>query len=634
MISKKLSQRCVLLAIIVVLLVSSLTINASAEVLDMEQENEDSLNAQFVTFDDLFEVSFEPDITDDDILDPGQDLTVTVTGRNQVEIEGDRYRDEIDGVEIDRAAMINVTNVLWCGTPWYDEFDDTVWYRNGTDDPFFERVSPHEVKLHIWSEIPDEDRDGYQFPPGCRVDFDLYVGNKTTDEDGRWVNRYLESQTYQYHVSGAFPHSPLNSPDAEEGELFEENIELDFYPEEPNIRQDVEVEIKSRSDVKIDRASLMLEAIHHHEGTNEYYQYFFQPEAEEWPSENATTTIDAEEFHKYDIDAGEGTEIIFHVSARDPHGNEVVSHDHSYNVVSLGTWNYPGQFERNIELTTDPDVTGHEPTVSRGESVEVTIESEDENVPIENAYLYYNITNMWHGVPYQGQWQMRQESPTKWVYEIPAQQPEVNVEFYIRAWDIGDSMIESEKYSYSIEEMPDEPDEHQELSVFYVTVYDAEMGQYVRDVRVVMRNRTFRAVRPTDETGITFPNQTGAPDTPQFLTIGETYTIRVYYQFEDGNETREEVEIDFLLEHPAHRNETEVLKDIDNLLIIRENDTIEFRYNSPPEPPEFAGINTLSDVYGVHVLIVVFVMAGLAIPIGWKLKSLIEEGQQERSLVK
>jgi len=625
-INKKLLQRCVLIIVATMFVVSSANIGFSMMGLDRELSyDEESIvdqdTTQDVTFDDIFDVRFSPDITDDEETDPGQDVTVTVTGKelpdgSRVQIDGNKYRNP----ERDRyvPAMINVTNILWDGTPWYAEYDNTVWRRNGTGEKYFERINAYQVELNIWSEIPD--REGYQFPPGCHVSFHLYVGNKTR-EDGVWVNRYLESEKYHYNVSGAFPARPIDTP---EDELFEENIDLDYHPREPSMRDSVEVNITSGSDVKLGSGSLQMEAVYP-DGTNDYYQYFFRPDNENvsWPAKSATAIIE-DEWH--DIPH---TTIIFHVSARDPYGNEVVSQNYTYQVEEIGVWNYPGQFDPNVRVTTEPDVSGYNATVSRDRGVEVTIESRDDNVPIENAYLFYNITNTWHGVPFQGQWQMEQKSPTRWSYEIPVQYPEVNVEFFIRAWDLNESMIESEKYSYTVEEEPEDLEERG-LSTFHVAVYDVEFDRYVPEVKVEIGNRSWETTTQTNLYGLCYPNVTGE-QTYKFLTINETYWIQVYYPHEVNNETREMVRIEYELKHSAFRNETEILYDEGNLVVIRENDTLRFEYNSPPEPPEFAEVHPGHDLYTVFS---VFIVVGIAGPIGWKLYKITEEGKQERSLVK
>ncbi|MFP4608099.1 MAG: hypothetical protein ACOCTR_03240 [Candidatus Natronoplasma sp.] len=625
MIKKKLLQRCVLIVIAMMFVASSTTLAFSASGSEIEEDLEESpLPAEDVAFEDLFEVSFDPDIMDDDEIEPGQDFTVTVTGKelpdgSRVQIDGNKYRNP----EFDRdvPAMINVTNVLWDGSPWYAEYDDTVWRRNGTMDKFYERVNPYQVKLHIWSEVPDD--EGYQFPPGCHVSFHLYVGNKTREE-GVWVNRYFESEKYHYNVTGAFPHRPIDTP---EEELFEKNMKLDYNPHEPSTRDDVKVNITSKSDININRATLQLEAVYPN-GTKDYYQYFFTPanENETWPEHSAVATI-KEEDGWHDIPE---TNIIFNVEARDPHGNKITSNNYSYNVEDVASWKYPGQFDPNIELNTNPDVSSYNTTVPRNAGVEVTIESRDDNIPIENAYLFYNISNTWHGVPYKGQWQMEQEGPVKWSYEIPAQDPEVQVEFFIRAWDLNGNMIESDKYLYTIEEEPEEPEERGQ-SIFYVTVYDAELDRHLPDVRVEMGNYSWETTTYTDLSGRCYPNITGDRYTPQYLTINESYWIEVYYPHQIGNETREMVHIEYDLKHPASRNETEVVYEEGNLVVTRENDTLKFEYNTPPEPPEFASIHPGHDI---RTLFYVLVVVGMAAPIGWKLYKITEEGKQERSLVR
>ncbi|MEF8874250.1 MAG: hypothetical protein V5A88_06210 [Candidatus Thermoplasmatota archaeon] len=609
-------------------LISSTTVAFSARGVGSEPSLDQSSPAaqdpnQDVKFDDLFDVSFSPDFTEDEEVEKGQDITVTVTGKElpdgrRVKIE-DSMGDE-NRKKRPVPAMINVTNVLWDGTPWYAEYDNTVWRRNGSEEKYFERVNPYQVKLTIWGEDPRPNYD-YQFPPGCYVSFHLRVGNKTK-EDGVWVDRYLESEKYHYNVTGAFPERPIDTP---EEDLFKDNIELDYHPESPSMRDDVKVNITSKSDIKLNSGSLQMKAVYPN-GTQDYYQYFFTPnnENETWPSISATATIE-EEWH--DIPH---TTIIFNVSARDPHGNEVVSQNYSYEVEEVGVWEYPGQFDPNVKLTTEPDVSEYNTTIPRNTGVEVTIESRNENVPIENAYLFYNITNTWHGVPYEGQWKMIQDSPTTWSYEIPAQDPEVNVEFFIRAWDLNENMIESEKYFYTIQEEPEDPEERGQ-SLFYVNVYDSELDQHVSDVKVEIGNRSWETTTYTDISGRCYPNVTGNSYTPQYLTINETYWIEVYYPHEIRNETREMVHIEYELKHPASRNETETIYDKGNLVVIRENDTLKFEYNSPPEPPEFAEVHSGHDF---HTLIYMLIVVGMVAPIAWKLYKVMEKGKRERSLVK
>ncbi len=628
MFNKKPLKRWFLIAVAILLTVSSITsvYPAKGAVLDSEETP-----SQAAEFHELFEVDIDPDISDGVGL--GEDVVVTVTGRelpdgSQYEIDGDAYVNP--GMNRrDVPAMINVTNVLWDGTPWYAEYDDSVWRRNGTSDKYFRRVSPHEVKLTIYGERPNE--EGYQFPAGCDVSFNLFVGNKTQDENGTWRNRYVESQEYTYEVGGAWPDKPADyeNPDNPDEDLFEKNIKLTREPENPNVRDDVKVNISSRSHVDIDRASLHIKALYP-DGELEYYQYLtsdFEPSNESWPSQSATITISGEEWHT-DPD----TEIEYYLSARDPHGNELVSANQTYVVESVGLWEYPDDFEPNIRLTTDPDISGVDAKVSRTTGVKVTIESRYENVPIENAYLYYHISNTWHGVPQEGQSRMEKESSTEWSYQIPSQNPEVQVDFYVRAWDIGERMIESREYSYSVEEKSDEGGEAPPgKTLFYVTVYDAEIDKQVPEVKVSIGNHSWETTTHTDMSGRCYPNATGNRFTPKYVSVDEMYWIEVYYPHETENETKESVRIEYTPRLPENQNETEVLYDEGNLVVTRVNDTLEFEYNSPPEPPEFAEVY---EGYNIYTLISVFVVVGMAVPVGWKLYILTEEGKQERSLVK
>lgn len=631
MISKKLLKKWFLLVIVILLVSSPMVSSFSARGRDIKDTSEKpSQDGQDLEFSDLFTVDISRDLSDGVGL--GENVIVTVEGKEKpdgtrIEIDGNSYRNPSWGRPV--PAMINVTNVLWGGTPWYAEYDDTVWRRNGTDNKYFQRINPYQVRLAIYGETPDG--DGYQFPAGCDVSFNLFVGNKTKDEENNtWRNRYRESKEYTYEVEGAFPHKPADyeNPNDPDENLFKKNIGLEQHPDNPNIRESVKVNITSESDVRINRASLQLKAVYPN-GTEDYYQYFFNPTNESWPSYSAEVTI-PEEWHVVPK-----TTIIYNIRARDPHGHEVVSENHTYEVEDIGIWRDPDDFSPNLKLTTEPDVSSADATVPRKSGVEVTIKSRDENIPIETAYLYYNITNTWHGVPLQGKWEMVEKSATKFYYEIPAQSPEVEVEFYIKAWDINETMIESREFKYTVEEEPEDPEERGQ-SLINVAVYDAELGRYREDVKVGFGNYSWETYTYTGEDGRCYPNVTGEKYTPQYLTINGTYWVEVYYPHELNNETEDKVRLTYEVKHPHYTNETEVVYDKGNLKVTREprkNSTpvLVFEYNTPRPPPEFADIYRGYDLYTVVFLAI---LAGMTIPIGWKLYRLMEQGQKERSLVK
>ena len=500
---------------------------------------------------------------------PGPDDNVVIIMHSQYKIEDDNEPPFYT------AAMINVTNVLWNGVPWYSEIDDTVWHRNvSSPGPYYYRIDDYTVKFVIWNKHidPSTGRVSYYFPPGSDVTFWIYASNKTRVTENNqtyWKNHYLESHRYTFEVKGAWPYKPTNTP---KDELFEKNINLTIEPMEPNTGDAILVRIASRSDVEIAGAYLQIEGWYANGTPMGREVYEFKPENKTWPSLNATCIIPAK------WQAEPNAVIKFNVTAWDRWNHEITSNNYTIKVSEEGIWKYPGKFDANIEVFFDPDIT-FDDTLMPGTPLNITIKSRFEHVAIEEAYLHYSMYDPWYNITLRGKIRFNKISSTERYVVFPGQSPGVEVEFYITAYDIADNKIQSANYSYKFEDVTLSPPKNK--GIFYVRIYDYAAGGYVKGVNVTFLNATWRCTTQTNEFGLAYPNVTGQKYTPYFLSLNETYKVIVVYG---------EYNLSVMYDLKYNQSGYEIIEETKNYTIIKNNNTIEFIFNKPKPPPVFAAV--------------------------------------------
>ncbi len=435
-------------------------------------------DADIEAFDDLT-IETDPAIPPTGDIEPESDENVNVN-----------LTTESTGMD---EAYLNVSAIGWDGEPvsGLDPSEPGTWRFEISDDGHEATSLLNNVKY---------------FPPGTVVTWNVYLINYTQ-------HMTYASQNYSYEVSGAWHYN--NSYE----DAFYRNVEMDISPElPPNAWDPVTITIQSRyDDVEIAHAILDMS---------------YENETMEGEGSLPFRNVDPVEGIEQVTIPGypAGTRIDFSIRAwddPDDSSREIRSKDFNYTVSWGNTWEFMG-FEDNIELTTDPDGVADRVTetiVDIGESVNITIESKDSEVPIEMAVIEYKVGA--EGVEAQeGQDIFNEISSTKWYYEIDGLAPGIKVEFQIRAYDVMRDDIVSSIYRYEVSQIPLEIPE--EVTFFYITVFDGEKNEYVPGADVTIKNETWIWEGQTNAMGIAYPTEMNTLQ-PRYIHYG-TYNITVEYE--------------------------------------------------------------------------------------------------------
>jgi len=469
-----------------------------------------------------------------EVQQPPSDENVNVTVETDIEMN---------------EAYLNVSAREWDGEPveGFEPSDPGIWTFDISGDGYSATSLLNNIKY---------------FPPGTDVEWKVELVNWA--EDATYT-----SDTFEYEVKGAWPynHSEAEeSPDFENA--FDANIDWDLSPElPPNAWDPVTITLQSRyEDVEIGQAILELE-----------YENETMQEDGSLPSRTVDPTEGIEQVTIPGLP--ENTHVEFNLTAWDDQDDDrraIRSADFNYTVAGGNTWR-SDDFAENIDLSTTPDVTGEDAEVNMGEPVNITIKSENSDVPIETAVFEYEIGGT--GVETQeGQDIFNEIMSTEWYYEMPGMPPGIEIDFRVRAYDIMRREIVSQSYSYIVEE--EEVEAPDEMTFFYVTVFDGEKNEYVGGAHITIQNETWIWEGKTNPSGFAYPTKMNSPE-PIFLHYGE-YDITVEYDGMTKNRTFE--------------------------LSPQSDDTIEFEFN-PTEDRE-------DPVYAAPVENPPYYLIGLAITSG------------------
>ncbi|MEF8874249.1 MAG: hypothetical protein V5A88_06205 [Candidatus Thermoplasmatota archaeon] len=488
----------ILISLLIGMMVLGLTIPMGGMIASSASSSEDP---QGDGFEDLT-IETDPAVPPSGELEPESDKNINVN----LTTESTRM-DE---------AYLNVSAIKWNGKPvkGLDPSNPGTWVFEISENGYHATSLLNNLKY---------------FDPGTKVTWNVYVVNYTQ-------HLKYASQNYSYEVKGAWHYN--NSYE----DTFYRNLEMDMSPElPPNAYDPVTITLQSRyDDVEIGQAMLDL-----------------RYEKNESIKDNGTMlfrNIDPVEGIEQVTIPGlpAGTRVDFSIRAwdhPDDDTREIESEKFNYTVSWGNTWDFRS-FEENIELTTDPEGVGDsvtETSVDIGESVNITIESKDSEVPIKTAVLEYKVGG--EGIKTQeGQDVFTKITSTKWYYEIDGQPPGIEIEFQVRAYDIMRDDIVSPKYNYDVSRVPKETPE--EVTFFYVTVFDGDANEYVGGANITIKNETWIWEGKTNGAGFAYPTEMNSLQ-PRYLHYG-TYNITVEYQGATKNikydltpEGDETVEVEF-----------------------------------------------------------------------------------------
>ncbi|MFP4608100.1 MAG: hypothetical protein ACOCTR_03245 [Candidatus Natronoplasma sp.] len=412
-------------------------------------------------------------------------------------------------------AYLNVSAIKWNGEPvrGLEPSNPGTWVFDVSDNGHKATSLLNNVKY---------------FPPGTEVTWSVYLVNYTHRLE-------YTSQNYSYEVSGAWHYN--NSYE----DAFYRNIDMDISPKlPPNAYDEVTLTLQSRyDDVEIGQAILDMS---------------YKNETMEGEGSLPFRNVDPVKGIKQVTIPGypAGTKVEFSIRAwddPDDSSREIESDEYNYTVSWGNTWEFKS-FDENIDLSTDPEGVADRVTkteVGIGESVNITIESKDSETPINTAVLEYELKG--EGIePQEGQDVFNKISSTKWYYEIDGQPPGIEIEFRVRAYDIMREDIVSHSYGYEVSRIPvDTPDE---VTFFYVTVFDGDENEYVRGAEVTIQNDTWIWEGETNAAGFAYPSEMNSLQ-PKYLHYG-TYNITVEYEGATKNliydltpESDDTVEVEF-----------------------------------------------------------------------------------------
>ncbi len=449
-----------------------------------------SESAELTGFHDV-EIEADPPIRPTGIYRPATDENVDITVTT-----GSTGIDE---------ARLNVSAIRWGGqpVPGLDPSNPGVWSFDISEDGYEATSFLNNVKY---------------FPPGTEVTWNVYLLNYSQPA------RY-SSVNYTYEVRGAWRYN--NSFE----DAFERNLDMSISPDlPPNAYDPVTITLESEyDDVEIGQAILDLSYRGDESGDGSL------------PFRNVDPIKGIEEVTIPGFAAN--TEVDFSIRAwddPDDASREIESDVYNYTVAAGNIFD-EGSFEDNIEITTDPEGVADRETeteVGFGEPVNITIRSRDPQLPIQNAAIEFELDA--RGMePQEGVDEFNEISSTEWYYEIDGQAPGVEVKFRIRAFDImsvdWEDGIVSLDYTYTVSEDP--PDAPEEMTYFYVTVFDGEKNEYVSGAHVTIQNETWIWEGHTNVQGAAWPT-VGDTLAPREIYYG-TYEVTVEYEGLTQNKTFE-----------------------------------------------------------------------------------------------
>lgn len=236
-----------------------------------------------------------------------------------------------------------------------------------------------------------------------------------------------------------------------QGNDFENNIEIEFGPQQPIEYQTVNVTINSRHGVPIIQADLWIDI----KGP-EYTSSGAYP-MNKFNSTSRFVVLNGYASH---------TNVSFYITAYDG-ATELTSDTYYYDVIAKESWNYLS-FSQNLDLKFSPDPP------MEGESVLVTIESKNMDVKIKRADINIEVELLDVETPIAGGQYMELIDDYTCTATIPPYPGHANITFQIKAWDTFGTTIESRKYSYTVTPPPEEF-----LYGIYVVVFNNITHQYM-----------------------------------------------------------------------------------------------------------------------------------------------------------
>ncbi len=500
-------------------------------------------------------IKTDPAIPPSGEMEPGTDENVEVT------VETSKTIDE---------ASLNVSAIKWNGDPvrGLEPSEPARWEFDISDDGYSAISLLNNIKY---------------FPPGTEVTWNVYLLNYADQST-------YTSENFTYEVKGAWEYNSSEAVENGYENAFQANIDMDISPEiPPNAYDPVDITLQSSYDgVEIGEAILEI-----------HYENETVDEEGSLPFRNVDPIKGIEEVTVPGLPAG--TEVEFTISAwDDPEDTrrEIKSETYNYTVKWGNTWE-SSIFEDNVGLATDPEeVTEEDSIVGIGNSVNITIESKDTEVPIKTAIIEYEIGG--RGIETQeGQDRFNEISSTKWYYKIPGQPPGLEITFRVKAYDIMKRDIVSQDYNYVVAEKERDPKEA--MTFFYVTVFDGDKNEYVSDVDVTIKNETWIWEGKTNPSGFAYPTKMNSLE-PKYLHYG-TYNITVEY---DG-----------------------MTKNTKYELSPQSDDTVEVEFN-PTEEKEYTYASPVENP--PYYLIGLTVTAGLAGAVGYLLYHLRKDVNKQSGL--
>ncbi len=259
----------------------------------------------------------------------------------------------------------------------------------------------------------------------------------------------------------------------------EPEVQLDFTPQNPVDSEEVNVTIESKYGYEIIWATLYITLIK--SGESRTGNYVFHPVNEtKW-----YCTIPG--------DQNQGDTYVYFYADVIFDDAEVKTDRFNYTVIYQNTW-ASSVFEENINLLYTP----LEPLA--GESVNISIDSIDENTPIKLAFLKVKLKVPGDAAVQEGFKNFTKINSTHYFCIIPGYPAEFNLTFWVEAYDNTLKKVVSEKFNYIVKQSPDKKGDQ----VVIIYVYDDSKKELIENAQIIISNETWE-YEITEHSGFAWP---------------------------------------------------------------------------------------------------------------------------------
>lgn len=256
-------------------------------------------------------------------------------------------------------------------------------------------------------------------------------------------------------------------------------VQVDFTPKSPVDLEDVNVTIESKFGHEITWATLYVTLIKSGDSRTGSYR-FYPINATRW-------------FCLIPGDQNQGNTYVSFYANVYFDDDEVKTERSNYTVIYQNTW-ISSKFSENINLSYTPKDT------IAGTSVNVSINSIDENTLVKLAFLRVKVKVPGDIVESEGGWNFTRINSTHLYSIIPGYLADFNVTFWVEAYDDEMTPIISNKSNYIVKPTPDSLG-YQDVIIY---VFDDSKEEFITNVPIVISNESWQ-YEITEHSGFAWP---------------------------------------------------------------------------------------------------------------------------------